>query len=214
MAGGPHLVSLKAGDWAAWVQAVGSILAIGAGFATMYIQNRLANNARKRERERRAEVVAFRLIGWLTETGECLELALKACNEGLITASSGPPRSLSSVIDGIRLRRAWQIDDVLPDLHVLVSGSGDVAQLNHQVQSYKAWLDDVSPTPPGSRQSLVSEHGLRDLYARATYLLTAMKKLHENALRHLEPLINEVAIRDGPIVIGPFQAEKNDRQPS
>jgi hypothetical protein len=97
---------MDASAWAAWVQAGGSILAILAGFGTMYVQNRLASITRERERKRRAEVVAFRLGGWLTDTGVSLDLALKACTEGLIAASSAPPRSLSSLIDGIRLRRA------------------------------------------------------------------------------------------------------------
>jgi hypothetical protein len=192
----PSSASTKAADIdPAWVQAVGSILAILAGFGTVVYQNRHAARVREAERARRAEVVAFRLTGWLVDTGVSLDIALRACDEGLKTASSGPPRSLSSVVDGLRLRRARQIDGVLPDLHVLLSGSGDVAQLNHQVQGYEAWLDGVSPAPPGDPQSLVSEYGLRDLYGRAKYLLTPMKKLQGNALRHIGPIIDEAARR-------------------
>jgi hypothetical protein len=57
-------MSLKAGDWAAWVQAIGSISAICAGFATVYWQNRKAAElreedriTRERDRDDRAKVV-------------------------------------------------------------------------------------------------------------------------------------------------------------
>jgi hypothetical protein len=143
--------AMTAGEWAAWVQAGGSIAAIIAGFAIVILQKHFTDNAQKAERAKRAEVVAFRLTGWLTDTGVSLDLALRACDEGLKTASSGPPRSLSSVVDGLRLRRARQIDGVLPDLHVLLSGSGDVAQLNHQVQGYEAWLDGFLLPRQGTR---------------------------------------------------------------
>jgi hypothetical protein len=69
-------MSLKAGDWAAWVQAIGSIGAICAGFGLAYRQNRRADKLRvqerdeqERERTSRAEVVALRLSGWLSEVG-------------------------------------------------------------------------------------------------------------------------------------------------
>ena len=198
---------MTAEAWAAWVQAGGSIAAIIAGFGVMYLQNRHTDRVQGAERARRAEVVAFRLSGWLADTGVSLDIALRACDEGLKTASSGPPRSLSSVVDGLRLRRARQIDGVLPDLHVLSAGSGDVAQLNHNIQGYEAWLDGVAPTPPGNSQSLVSEYGLRDLLRRAKHQLTPMKKLYENAIRHIGPIIDEAARRDGSVDVGKFQPE-------
>ena len=75
-------MSLKAGDWAAWVQAIGSIAAICAGFATVYWQSRKAEELRKqdralseRDRRDRANVVAFRLSGWLSEVGSRIQAA-------------------------------------------------------------------------------------------------------------------------------------------
>lgn len=60
---------MNAGELAAWVQAIGSILAILAGFGFVFLQNRLANRQRMRDRADRAEVVAYRLSGWLSEVG-------------------------------------------------------------------------------------------------------------------------------------------------
>jgi uncharacterized membrane protein len=54
---------MTAEAWAAWVGAGGSILAIGAGFLTMFLQNRRADRAQEAERARQAEVVAYRLSG-------------------------------------------------------------------------------------------------------------------------------------------------------
>ena len=62
-------MSLKAGDWAAWVQAVGSIAAVCAGFGYVYVQTRWQDERRERDRADRAEVVAYRLSGWLGEVG-------------------------------------------------------------------------------------------------------------------------------------------------
>ena len=78
-------MSLKAGEWAAWVQAIGSILAIGAGFGTMFLQNRHADRVQEAERVRRAEVVAYRLSGWSTEARYKIESALKSCKDARAT---------------------------------------------------------------------------------------------------------------------------------
>jgi hypothetical protein len=59
--------AMEASAWAAWVQAVFSVVAIGAGFLTMYLQNRHADAIREAERKRGAEVVVFRVSGWLAE---------------------------------------------------------------------------------------------------------------------------------------------------
>jgi hypothetical protein len=63
----------------AWVQAVGSIIAIGAGFLTMFLQNRHADKVQKAERSRRAEVVAYRLSGWITEIAARIQVTLRTC---------------------------------------------------------------------------------------------------------------------------------------
>jgi hypothetical protein len=74
------VAGMDATAWAAWVQAVGSVLAIGAGFLTMYLQNRRADNALRAERRSRAEVVALRLSGSARLGGAWIR-AFSACDK-------------------------------------------------------------------------------------------------------------------------------------
>jgi hypothetical protein len=190
---------MDASAWAAWVQAVFSVLAICAGFLTMYLQNRHADKAREAERARGAEVVAYRLSGWIADAGVRLEMALRTCQDRQSKVSSGPPRSLPVVIDELRLNMPSGIEAVLPDLHYLLLGSGDVAQLDHNARGYEAWLDGTLKinTQPGGGPSMIAAYSLRDIYTRAEKQLTAMKALHANAQRHIGPLIEQAIKRDG-----------------
>ena len=117
--------NMDASAWASWVQAIGSIVAIVAGFGTVVYQNRHTDKSQEAQRRRRAEVVAYRLSGWIGEIGGRIERALRTCQERQSKASQGPPRVASDVIPEIRLGMVSGIDEVLPELHYLSSGSGE-----------------------------------------------------------------------------------------
>jgi len=94
-------MSLRASDWAAWVQAVGSIAAICAGFWTAYRQNKRASKLRQddrkeaeRDRASRAEVVAARLSGWLGEASSRITIKWEAYNRTSLEEFISEPQSL------------------------------------------------------------------------------------------------------------------------
>ena len=72
------------------MQAVGSILAIGAGFLTVFLQNRHTDKRQVDERVGRAEAVAYRLSVWIGKIGGRIELALRTCRDQESKASQGP----------------------------------------------------------------------------------------------------------------------------
>jgi len=190
--------NMDASAWASWVQAIGSIVAIVAGFGTVVYQNRHTDKSQEAQRRSRAEVVAYRLSGWIGEIGGRIERALRTCQERQSKASQGPPRVASDVIPEIRLGMVSGIDEVLPELHYLSSGSGDIAQLNHFANGYAAWLDRVyaEETRPGEVPQMMAEVSLREFYTRAETQLTAMKTLHANSMCHIAPLVAQ-AIEKG-----------------
>ena len=106
-------MSLKAADWAAWVGAIGSILAICAGFGTTIWQNRRANELRgqdKAEREHdrsdRAEVVAFRLSGWLSEVGSRLEVKSELYDNLRMHNNTNLPHPYQGIADPVKAKRS------------------------------------------------------------------------------------------------------------
>jgi hypothetical protein len=172
--------------WAAWIQAVGSILAIAAGFVVLYIQNHLSNNARERERERRAEVVAYRISVWLSEVIATVEVTLTKCRNSRANLPSGPPSVVTYLTRELRLVTATNIEGVLPDLHYLLAGSGDIAKLDAFVRIYKAWLDRTDEGPKVGTQS-----ELEWIFDYAERQLNMMCTLHANAARHIDPLVQK-----------------------
>lgn len=187
---------MDATAWAA-VQAIGSILAIVAGFWTVWYQNRHADRMMEAERERRAEVVAYRLSGWLGEVGSKVEQVLERCQERQ-SKVGGPPRAISEIVPELRLHIASSVDAVLPELYYLSSGSGDVAQVAYLAGVYDAWLVGLyeQATKRGVVQPMLTGIFLRDFYTRAETQLTAMKTLQAEAKRHIAPLV-EQAIKKG-----------------
>jgi hypothetical protein len=192
---------MNASEWAAWVQAVGSILAIVAGFLTMFLQNRHADKIREAKRARAEEVVVFRVSGFLADLGHRIKPALKECEVGRANASLGGV--LSDVITELRLNMPSRIDGVLADLHYLLAGSGDIAQLDHLVRGYEAWLDGTLTlnTKPGGPSPRIDETSLRDTYARAEGQLNAMNGLLKNAVRYTGPIQDQAAKRDGAVIV-------------
>ena len=123
-------------DWAAWVQAIGSIVAIGSGFATVYVQNRRSDTLRERDRADRAEVVAFRLSGWLSEVG--LRVLLKLEDYDGVRRTHPRKPSLEQMAARWKLDVVVGIQLVMSDLHYLEKGAGDVAQLDFHVRYFDA----------------------------------------------------------------------------
>jgi hypothetical protein len=109
--GGLGLMSLKAGDWAVWFQAVGSIAAIGAGFVTVYWQMWKADQQRKRDRDDRATVVALRLSGWLSEVGSRIEVKSETYKR--LVWDDGLPQP-QSLVGQWKLNVASGIEGVMP----------------------------------------------------------------------------------------------------
>jgi hypothetical protein len=179
-------VSLKAGDWAAWVQAVGSIVAILTGFGTVIYQNRHTERVQEAERARRAEVVAYRISVWLVEVGVTIEETLKKCRDSRANIPSGPSEVVTYLTRELRMSAATNIDSVLPDLHYLLAGSGDIAQLDQLIRFYTAWLDGLNK---GAKTGTSSE--LQGIYDYAERQLSVMKTLHTNAERHVDPVVQK-----------------------
>jgi hypothetical protein len=145
-------MSLKAGDWAAWMQAVGSIAAICAGFGTVYWQNRKAEELREqdrvlgeRDRADRAEVVAFRLSGWLSEVGSRIQLSSEYYDD---IRKHFPMPEPFRIISQVKLDMVVGIEGVMSDLHYLKAGSGDIAQLDFHARFFDAFLDQAYARRP------------------------------------------------------------------
>jgi hypothetical protein len=175
---------MTAEGWAAWVQAIGSIVAIGSGFATVYVQNRRSDTLRERDRADRAEVVAFRLSGWLSEVGLRVLLKLEDYDEVRRTHPTMP--SLE------QMAARWKLDvaiqPVLSDLHYLEKGAGDVAQLEFHVRCFDAYLDRVA------RRIFTGEED--KIYKNIGDQLARMQALHAAAERHLAPIIDAAIKRE------------------
>jgi hypothetical protein len=186
------------GHGPAWVQAVGSIIAIGAGFLTMFLQNRHADKVQKAERSRRAEVVAYRLSGWITEIGARIQVTLRTCQERQSKASQGPPRLASDLIPELRLGSVSEIDGLLPELHYLSAGSGDIAQLDYFAKFFDEWLarEYTAATKPGVSVPMWAGPTRREFYSYAERQLKMMSTLHANAERRISPLV-QTAIDGG-----------------
>jgi hypothetical protein len=177
---------MDASAWAAWVQAIGSILAIAAGFGTMFLQNRHSDRAQEAERARRAEVVAYRISVWLSEVIATIEHTLGKCRDSRANLQSGPPSVVTYLTRELRLVTATNIDGVLPDLHYLLAGSGDIAQLDAFTRIYKAWLDRTDEGPKMGTQS-----ELKEICDYAERQLGMMSTLHAKAERHIGPLVQK-----------------------
>jgi hypothetical protein len=134
-------------DWAAWVQAVGSIAAIGAGFATLYFQNRRADKLRERDRTDRAEVVALRLSGWLSEVGALIQTKSEDVDTLRKHNPVMPPLD-PDLVNRMKLDATASIESAMSDLHYLKVGSGDVAQLDFFIRDFDAYLNKALRMTP------------------------------------------------------------------
>lgn len=180
---------MTAEAWAAWVQAIGSIVAIGSGFATVYVQNRRTDTLREHDRADRAEIVAFRLSGWLREVGSQIQKKSEVYDR-LVWDGLPQPHQ---IIAQWKLNMAAGIESVMSDLHYLKRGAGDVAKLDFHVKDFDAYLDGLS-TESLRRANLGTPipHNATDLdriYKNVGDRLKDMRQLHANAERHLNPIL-------------------------
>jgi hypothetical protein len=184
---------MTAEAWAAWVQAGGSIVAIIAGFGTVIYQNRHSDRTQEAERGRRAEVVAYRLIGWIGEASIRINRSLTRCHEAQAEAAK-ERRLASNLIPRLGLGMAVSVEGVLPDLHYLLNGSGDIAQLDHLMQTYEAFLERAHAGtihPDTGEGSMIAGPQMLEFLSRAETQLDALRTLQANAEGHLAPLVQK-----------------------
>ena len=174
---------MTSGNLAAWVQAVGSILAICAGFGTVWWQSQEAERARERDRASRAEVIAFRLSGWLSEVGSRVKLKSELYDH-LRIHNPTMPQLYPNIAAQLKLNIVVGIESVMSDLHYLNAGAGDVAQLAYFVRYFDAFLDMAN-----DRRELSKER-LANAYDNIEQQLKNMQQLHINAERRLSPIID------------------------
>ena len=76
----------------------------------------------------------------------------------------------------------------MSDLHYLTAGAGDIAQLDYFARFFDAFVDNQTVTA-GAWPQLSSGKQSGEFYDAAENQLKNMKQLHQNAERHLSPLI-------------------------
>ena len=104
---------------------------------------------RERDRTDRAEVVVFRLSGWLSEVGSAIK-AKSEQYETFRTHNATPASQPHQIVTQWKLNMAAGIESVMSDLHYLERGAGDVAKLD---------LGRGSPTACGRGLSMMASPG-------------------------------------------------------
>jgi hypothetical protein len=177
--------------WAA-IQAVGSIVAVCAGFAFVLLQNHLESERVERDRADRAKVVAYRVSGWLAEVGTRVEL--KQNRYDLIRKTSPMPHP-GHVGRQLKFNMVVGIDDVMSVLHHLKKGAGDVAQLDYFIKSHDALLDQAIDY----YDDLLSDQAINlnlpllveeEVYTGVENHLRIIKQLFDAAQRLLTPVLD------------------------
>ncbi len=178
---------MDASAWAAWVQAIGSILAIGAGFGSVIYQNHYTTKREAVDRRSRAEVVALRLSVWLGEIGGRIDTSLLRLEH--FKATRLP---VDEAAPQLKLGAVGQVDAVMSDLHYLTAGAGDVAQLDTFARFFNAFVENQAAafTQAFKAKRFADAPGMGEFYASVENQLRNMKQLHTNAERHLSPLID------------------------
>ena len=149
-----------------------------------------------RDRADRAEVVAYRLSGWVgkvgSRVGERCQFYQKFKNTRDHSDENHPLEIRAPLKLGVRkLDEDCGIENVMSDLHYLErgsgdgSGSGDIAKLDFQARSFDAYLDSKED----EAELLVDEsiegrlRTLRELHASAEHHLNAAMKRERRAPR-------------------------------
>jgi hypothetical protein len=170
---------MDSGTLAAWVQAVGSILAIGSGFGTVFLQNRNAEKLREQDRADRAVVIAFKLSGWLGEMEALIQTTLEF-HENIQKDKPQPNRITAK----LKLEPSVGIESVMSELHYLKAGSGDVAQLDFFARFFDSYLDKTYAQSP-----FTTTEELDTYHTSVERQLKNMLQLCANAQRHLAPIV-------------------------
>jgi hypothetical protein len=188
---------MKGSDWAAWVQAIGSIAAICAGFGYVYVQRRWQDNEKERDRDARGEIVAFRLSGWLSEVGS--RIKVKSDEYAALSWDGSLPQP-HQIIQRWKLEISNGIEDVMPDLHYLRAGSGDIAQLAFLTRYFDTLLDQahIKSLAKAKAGSLIpyDDRECEDIYKNVGRQLELMRRLHFDADRRLAPVIDRAVARE------------------
>jgi hypothetical protein len=142
---------------------------------------------REHDRTDRAEVVAFRLSGWLREVGSQIQKKSEAYDR-----LDGLPQP-HQIVAQWKLNMAAGIESVMSDLHYLERGAGDVAKLDFHVKDFDACLDGLN-TESLRRANLgtpipYNATDLDRIYKSVGDRLKHMRQLHANAERHLNPIL-------------------------
>ena len=109
----------------------------------MYVQTRWQDERRERDRADRAEVVAYRLSGWLGEVGsrvrERCQFYQNFKNARDHSDEDHPLQLRAPLkLNARKLGEDCGIEGVMSDVHYLRGGSGDIAKLDFQARSFDA----------------------------------------------------------------------------
>jgi hypothetical protein len=174
-----------------------SLAAICAGFGYVYVQRRWQDEEKRRDREERAEIVALRLSGWLSEVGSRITVKSEAYDSLVRDGKLPQPHQ---IVQEWKLEVISGVEDAMPDLHYLRAGSGDVAQLAFLVRYFDTFLEQArvkssarmttgNPTPYGERE-------LEEMYNNVRQQLELMRGLHASADLHLAPFVGRTVARE------------------
>lgn len=172
-------LDMSKSEWAAWVQAVGSIAAICAGFGAVLFQNWLGNKQRDRDRDDLAKVVAARLSIWIVEVGALIQAKLEDYED---MQKRSVLLSRDTDLEEFKLNISGGIESVMSDLHHLRKGSADVAQLAYCVKEFDAFVDKAA-----------SKLEWAEFHTQLGRRLGVMKQLHTEAVGHLDAIISAAA---------------------
>jgi hypothetical protein len=175
-------------------------LSIAVGFGTVIYQNRRSDKLQRAERHTRAEVVAFRLSGWLRQVGSEVEAKLSHCQQARGEIVDGMNSLVPTVQQETHLNISDAPENALSHLHHLSSGAKDIAQLAYLVSFFNYWVEEtlrsiswvpfLKPAPMMTDSTRrINSAQLRVFYDDVEVRVRRMKELQMSAARHLQPLL-------------------------
>ncbi len=184
-----------------WQTLIAGVLAVLAALGTIGVtirsadreieaaqkSERKADEQRERDRANRAEVVALRLSGWLAEVKARVQATSELFDHLRKHNQPTMPPPNRDLTEQLKLYVVADIKSVLSDLHYLYAGSGDVAQLDFHTRYFDAFLDQKA-VQYARKEFRKGEMAI--FYDNIEGQLRLMRELAENALRHLNPIID------------------------
>ena len=147
---------------------------------------------RELDRTDRAEVIAFRLSGWLSEVGALIQTKSEEFDT-LRKHNPVMPQFTQDIVNKLKLDAAVSIESAMSDLHYLKVGSGDVAQLDFFTRYFDAYLNRALRMTPGRGYSAGD---LAVIYSHVGALQKEMQQLL-TADRHSNPIVQKTATKRG-----------------